>query len=87
MECRKDRALLRENCALRSAGGRKLFASPREPGKKEGNSTIYPPKDGKDAQRPSKYPVNDGINYEGIDSPTPVKQILTSSRRKTETLQ
>jgi len=29
---------------------------------------------GKDAQRPSKYPVNDGINYKGINFPTPVKQ-------------
>lgn len=26
-------------------------------------------------QRPSKYPVNDGINYEGINFSTPVKQI------------
>ena len=33
------------------------------------------PQNGKDPQRPSKYPVNDGINYEGIDFPTPVKQI------------
>ena len=31
--------------------------------------------DGKNPQRPSKYPVNDGINYAGIDFPTPVKQI------------
>ena len=29
----------------------------------------------KDAQRPSKYPVNNGINWAGIDFPTPVKQI------------
>ena len=29
----------------------------------------------KKPQRPSRYPVNDGINYEGIDFPTPVKQI------------
>jgi len=27
------------------------------------------------AQRPSKYPVKDGINYEGISFPTPVRQI------------
>ena len=38
-------------------------------------AALFPPKDGKDPQRPSKYPVNDGINYEGIDFPTPVKQI------------
>ena len=38
-------------------------------------AALCPPKDGKDAQRPSKYPVKDGINYEGIDFPTPVKQI------------
>ena len=38
-------------------------------------AALFPPKDGKDAQRPSKYPVEDGINYEGIDFPTPMKQI------------
>ena len=38
-------------------------------------AALFPPKDGKDPQRPSKYPKNDGINYEGIDFPTPVKQI------------
>ena len=38
-------------------------------------AALFPPKDGKDPQRPSKYPVNDGINYEGIDFPTPVKHI------------
>jgi len=38
-------------------------------------AALFPPKNGKDPQRPSKYPVNDGINYAGIDFPTPVKQI------------
>jgi len=38
-------------------------------------AALFPPKNGKDLQRPSKYPVNDSINYEGIDFPTPVKQI------------
>ena len=38
-------------------------------------AALFPPKDGKDPQRPSKYPVKDGINYGGIDFPTPVKQI------------
>jgi len=38
-------------------------------------ATLFPPKDGKHAERTSKYPVNDGINYEGIDFPTPGKQI------------
>ena len=38
-------------------------------------AALFPPQDGKDPQRPSKYPVNDGINYGGIDFPTPVKQI------------
>ena len=38
-------------------------------------AALFPPKDGKDPQRPSKYPKNDGINYAGIDFPTPVKQI------------
>ena len=38
-------------------------------------AALFPPKDGKHAERPSKYPVNDGIDYKGIDFPTPVKQI------------
>ena len=38
-------------------------------------AALFPPQDGKNPQRPSKYPVNDGINYKGIDFPTPVKQI------------
>ena len=38
-------------------------------------AALFPPKDGKNPQRPSKYPKNDGINYGGIDFPTPVKQI------------
>ena len=38
-------------------------------------AALFPPKDGKNAQKPSKHPVNDGINYEGIDFPTLVKQI------------
>ncbi len=38
-------------------------------------AALFPPKDGKNQQRPSKYPVDDGINYVGIDFPTPVKQI------------
>ena len=47
-------------------------------------AALFPPKDGKHAQRPSKYPVNDGINYEGIDFPTPIKQIdkLEEQNRK-----
>ena len=36
---------------------------------------LYPPQDGKNPQRPSKYPVDDGIDYTGIDFPTPIKQI------------
>ena len=38
-------------------------------------AALFPPKDGVHPERPSKYPKNDGINYEGIDFPTPVKQI------------
>ena len=38
-------------------------------------AALFPQKDGKHAGRTSKYPVNDGINYEGIDFPTPVEQI------------
>ncbi|XP_078379998.1 uncharacterized protein LOC144662941 [Oculina patagonica] len=38
-------------------------------------AALFPPWDGKNLQRTSKYPANDGINYRGIDFPTPVKQI------------
>ena len=38
-------------------------------------AALFPPQDGKHPQRTSKYPVVDGINYKGIDFPTPVKQI------------
>ncbi|KAL9989123.1 hypothetical protein ACROYT_G003634, partial [Oculina patagonica] len=38
-------------------------------------AALFPPSDGKNPQRTSKYPVNDGINYNGIDFPTPLKQI------------
>ena len=38
-------------------------------------AALFPPKDGVHPERPSKYPKNDGINYGGIDFPTPVKQI------------
>ena len=38
-------------------------------------AALFPPKDGNHAERTSKYSVNNGINYEGIDFPTPVKQI------------
>jgi len=38
-------------------------------------AALFPPKDGQHVKRPSKYPVNDGINYEGIDFPTPVDKI------------
>ena len=49
-------------------------------------AALFPPKDGIHAERPSKYPVNDGINYGGIDFPTPVKQI-DKLEAKTETSQ
>ena len=38
-------------------------------------AALFPPHDGKNPQRPSKDPVIDGINYGGIDFPTPAKQI------------
>ncbi|MEH0008405.1 MAG: hypothetical protein V6Z82_06750 [Flavobacteriales bacterium] len=38
-------------------------------------AALFPPADGKNPQRTSKYPRQDGINYEGIDFPTPVRQI------------
>ena len=39
-------------------------------------AALYPPEDGVHPERPSKYnPKNDWVNYEGIDFPTPLKQI------------
>ena len=38
-------------------------------------AALFPPQDDKNPQRPSKYPVNDGINYESINFSTPAKQI------------
>ena len=38
-------------------------------------SIVPPPPKGKNPNRPSSYPVNDGINWSGIVFPTPVKQI------------
>jgi len=38
-------------------------------------AALFPPDDGKNLQRPSKYQVNDGISYLGIKFPTLAKQI------------
>lgn len=38
-------------------------------------AALLPVKDRRDPQRPRKYPANNGINYEGINFPTLVKQI------------
>lgn len=70
---------------------RNLFASSSQSGRKEGmintkngdkeclkwplKAALFSPRDRKNPQRPSKYPVNNVINHEGIDFLTPVKQI------------
>ena len=36
---------------------------------------LFPARRGLNPQRPSSYPTNDGLNFEGIDFPTPVSQI------------
>ena len=38
-------------------------------------AALYHAPCGKNPKRPSNYPVDDGIDYKGIDFPTPVKQI------------
>ena len=38
-------------------------------------AALFPPQDGKNPQRQSRYPVVNGINYACIDFPTPVKEI------------
>ena len=38
-------------------------------------SALFPPPEGKNPNRTSSYPINDGINWSGIVFPTPVKQI------------
>ena len=39
------------------------------------NAALFPVERGQHAQRPSKYPEDDGIDYTGIEFPTPIKQI------------
>ena len=38
-------------------------------------AALFPAPKGKNPLRTTSYPTNDGINYEGIDFATPVKQI------------
>ena len=38
-------------------------------------AALFPVERGQHAQRTSKYPVEDGIDYTGIEFPTPIKQI------------
>jgi len=38
-------------------------------------AALFPAPRGRNPQRPSSYPTNDGLNFEGIDFPTPVWQI------------
>ena len=38
-------------------------------------AALFPARRGLNPQRPSSYPTNDGLNFEGIDFPTPVSQI------------
>ena len=38
-------------------------------------AALFPAPKGKNPQRPSSYPTNDGLNFENIDFPTPVSQI------------
>ena len=38
-------------------------------------AALYPAPNGKNPNKPGSYQVNDGINYEGIDFPTPVKEM------------
>jgi len=38
-------------------------------------AALFPAARGRNPQRPSTYPTNDGPNFAGIDFPTPVSQI------------
>jgi len=38
-------------------------------------AALFPAPRGAPVSRPSSYPTNDGLNFEGIDFPTPVSQI------------
>ena len=42
-------------------------------------SALFPARDHVD--RPSNYPTNDGLSFEGIDAPTPISQILRVERQ------
>ena len=55
----------RDNMCLRWAIRAALFPAPR----------------GRNPQRPSSYPTNDGLDFTGIDFPTPVLQIAKVERQ------
>ena len=42
-------------------------------------TALFPARDHVD--RPSKYPTDDGLSFEGIDAPTPISQILIIERQ------
>ena len=47
-------------------------------------STLFPASDHVD--RPSKYPIDDGLSFEGIDAPTPISQIKRVERQNNLTI-
>ena len=47
-------------------------------------SALFPARDHVD--RPSKYPTDDGLSFEGIDAPTPISQIKRAERQNNLTI-
>ena len=44
-------------------------------------AALFPPPKGTKVTRPSSYPTEDGLNFTGIDFPTPVSQIDRMERQ------
>ena len=42
-------------------------------------AALFPPKDQVD--RPSNYPTEDGLNYKGVNTPTPINQLYLVGRQ------
>ena len=91
MGSRKNRACVRECRTFSATARRDIFANSKKAEKQKSNNerakqgqrvfevgcqiSYVSPTGRKNPNRPSSYPVNDGIDWSGIVFPTPVKQI------------
>ena len=91
MGSRKNRACVRKCRTFSTTAWRNIFANSNKVEKQKSSNerqnkhneclkwavrlAMFPPPEGKNPNRPSSYPVNDGINWSSIVFPTLVKQI------------